>query len=605
VTSPYEPLPIATASQTRRAALALARPLWLAGAAAAALLVATAAGLVVPAILGRFVDLVSEGRGSGALTGPAALLLIAATVQGLLTAVGQALVASLGERALAELRERVVERVLTLPLERIERAGSGDLVSRVSDDVAEIAKAVREALPRMVSSALIVALTLVGLAALDWRLALAGMVAIPVQLHTLRWYLQRSAPVYASERRAAAARAQQLLDSVSGATTVRAFGLGPDHVGRVERRSLDGVGLTLRLVNLVTRFYARLNLAELIGLAAILSTGFLLVRSGQITVGAATAAALYFIRVFDPINELLLVIDDAQRAGASLGRLVGIADMDAAGQPPAPPRPADSSVVLQGVRHAYVSGRDVLGEIDLEIGAGERVALIGVSGAGKTTLARVVAGIQRPTAGRVLLGGVAIESLGQAATSRIVGLVSQEVHVFAGTLADDLRLARPSASDSELAAALERVGALGWARALADGLDTVVGDGGLQLTAERAQQLALARVVLADHPIVILDEATAESGSTGARALEAAAGAALEGRTALVVAHRLTQAAAADRVVVLEAGHVVELGAHADLVTRGGPYAALWSAWSDGRRLEGTASPLPPGTPRSRPVRVP
>ena len=467
--------------------------------------------------------------------------------------------------------------------ERIERAGSGDLVSRVSDDVAKIAEAVREALPRMASAALTVGLTIVGLAALDWRLALAGLVAVPVQVHTLRWYLGRSGSVYAAERRAAARRSQQLLDSVSGAATVRAFGLGSDHVARVERRSLDALDLTMRAVNLITRFFARLNVAELLGVAAILSTGFLLVRSGEITVGQATAAALYFIRLFDPINVLLYLVDDAQRAGASLSRLVGIADVQATPEPPHPPAPADASVVIQGLRYAYVDGHDVLDGVDLEIAPGERVALIGLSGAGKTTLARVVAGILPPAGGRILLGGVALEQLGRAATARIVGLVSQEVHVFAGTLADDLRIARPAASDAELVAALERVGAASWVRALTGGLGTIVGDGGEPLTAQRAQQLALARVVLADRPVVILDEATAEAGSAGARALEAAAAAALEGRTALVVAHRLTQAAAADRVVVLESGRIVEQGTHAQLVARGGPYAALWAAWSDER----------------------
>ena len=237
--SAYEPLPIADSAQTRAAALALARPRGLAAAATVTLLVATVAGLAVPLILGHIVDLVTDDGAGARLTGPAIALLAAAVVQGLLTAVGQALVARLGEGALADLRERVVERVLTLALQRIERAGSGDLVSRISDDVAEIAEAVRQALPRMASSALVVALTIVGLAALDWRLALAGLLAVPIQAHTLRWYLSRSAPVYAAERRAAAARAQQLLDSVSGADTVRAFGLGPDHVQRVERRSLD------------------------------------------------------------------------------------------------------------------------------------------------------------------------------------------------------------------------------------------------------------------------------------------------------------------------------------------------------------------------------
>ncbi len=580
----YEPLPIAPAAETRRATLALVRPRRrLALGAGATLLLATAAGLAVPALLGHIVDRVTDDGADAQLTGIALLLLGAAVVQGVLTAVGQALVARLGESALADLRERVVERVLTLPLERIERAGSGDLVSRVSDDVAEIAEAVRQALPRMASAALIVALTVVGLAALDWRLALAGLLAVPIQAHTLRWYLGRSSPVYAAERRAAAARAQQLLDSVSGAGTVRAFGLGPAHLARVERRSLDALGLTMQAVNLITRFFARLNLAELVGLTAILTTGFLLVRADEISVGAATAAALYFIRLFDPINILLVLVDDAQRAGASLSRLVGIVAMSVAQEPADPPRPVDGSVVLEGVRHAYVAGHDVLAGIDLAIAPGERVALIGASGAGKTTLARVVAGIQAPTGGRVLLGGVELARLGRAATARTVGLVSQEVHVFAGTLAEDLRMARPAADDDALAAALDRVGALAWVRALPDGLATVVGEGAVALTAERAQQLALARIVLADHPIVILDEATAESGSSGARALERAAAAALEGRTALVVAHRLTQAAAADRIVVLEEGRVVEQGTHTELVDGGGPYSLLWSAWSDGR----------------------
>jgi ATP-binding cassette, subfamily C, bacterial len=588
VTSAYEPLPIATSTRTREAAWALVRPRWLALAAGATLVVATAAGLAVPVILGHMIDLLSDRRGSGALTVPAILLLVAAIVQGTLTAVGQALVARLGEGALADLRERVVERVLGLELERIERAGSGDLVSRVSDDVAQIAEAVRKALPRMASSALIVGLTIVGIAALDWRLALAALLAVPIQAHTLRWYLGRSGPVYAAERRAAAARAQQLLDSVSGVGTVRAFGLGSDHVARVGVRSRDALELRLQAVNLVTRFFARLNIAELVGLTAILAAGFELVRADEISVGQATAAALFFIRLFDPINVLLVLVDDAQRAGASLSRLVGIADMNVAVPPAAAPAPADGSVVLEGLRYAYVPGRDVLDDVDLRIAAGERVALIGASGAGKTTLARVVAGIQRPTGGRVLLGGVPIDALGRAGVARLVGLVSQEVHVFVGPLADDLRLARPDADNGELVAALERVGAGDWARALPDGLGTVVGDGGLALTAEQAQQVALARIVLSKHPIVILDEATAESGSAGARVLEAGAEAALAGRTALVVAHRLTQAASADRVVVLDGGRVVEQGTHDELVSGGGAYAALWIAWSAGGRRPST-----------------
>ncbi|MER7366842.1 ABC transporter ATP-binding protein [Nonomuraea wenchangensis] len=567
-----ELLPTATPARTRAAVLQAVRPHRRTAVAGFGLLiVATSVGLLIQPLLGHIVDLVAGREQAAALAVPAALLVLVGLVQGALTAWGLTLVARLGETALADLRERFVERVLALPLDRAERAGSGDLTSRVTGDVARVAEAVRSALPALARSLLSIVLTLGALALLDWRFLVAALLAVPVQVHTARWYVRNAVPLYAAQRVATGEQQQQLLDTIAGASTVRAFRAESEHLERVAGRSRAAVELTMRGVRLMLRFYSRLHVAEYAGLAAVLAVGVLLVRDGSATIGTATAAALYFHNLFGPINTALALLDDAQAATASLARVVGVADAAPADAAPAIRRQEGGGVSVRGLAHAYEPGDPVLHGVDLDIRPGERVALVGASGAGKTTLAKLVAGVHEPTAGTV-------------ETPPGVAMVTQEVHVFAGPLADDLRLARPDATDDELRAALATVDALAWAEELPDGLATVVGEGGHRLTGAQRQQLALARLVLADPAVAVLDEATAEAGSVGARLLERAVERAVDGRTALIVAHRLTQAAAADSVVVMEDGRVVERGSHADLRAAGGRYAAHWSAWTDHRQ---------------------
>lgn len=577
-------LPVASTAQTRAALFAMVRAQrGLAVLTLVVLVAATVSGLAAAPLLGRIVDLVVVRADPAAFVTPTVLITAAAVAGGALTATGTGLLSRLGEGMLATLRERFVLRALELPLEQVEAAGSGDLTARVTEDVAVVSDAVNEAIPELGRAALGIGLTLLAMTALDWRFLLVVLIAVPIQAWAARRYVTQAIPLYARQRAAVAVQQQQLLDTVGGAATVRAFGLAATHLDRLTVRSLAAIDLVLRGIVLITRLFARLNLAEVIGLSGVLVAGFVLHGNGEVSLGTVTAAALYFHNLFGPVNTVLATVDEALAATASLSRLVGVADLVPPGAAGPGAAPADGSVEVVDLGHAYAAGHPVLHEVRLRIADGERVALVGASGAGKTTLAKLIAGVHRPSTGSVRLGGAPLADLDPALARRTVALVTQEVHVFAGSLVDDLRLAAPDADLDRLRAALGTVGALDWADALPDGLDTTIGEGAHRLRTTQAQQLALARLLLADPPIVILDEATAEAGSAGARVLEAAAEATLAGRTGLVVAHRLTQAAAADRVVVLDEGRVVESGTHDELLACGGRYAALWSAWRDHR----------------------
>src|SRR5690606_30509272 len=319
-------LPVATPARTLQVLRELLRPRRTRAAVAfAALVGGAAAGLLTAPLLGLIIDLVASGAGPDAVTWPAVGLVAVAVAQGLLAALGVAQTAQVGEEMLAQLRERLVDRALGLPLERIEAAGAGDLGSRVTEDVAQIGEAVREGVPALARYGLVIVLTFVGLAVLDWRFLPAAATAVPIQVLTTRWYLRRATPLYAEQRIAAGAQQQQLLDTTTGLATVRAFRLTDRHTEQVRDRSQRVVDLALRVVGLQNGFFGRLNLAELVGLSAVLTTGFLLVGSGAVSIGTASAAAIYFIGLFNPVNAVLFLLQAVQAAAASLPRIVGVA----------------------------------------------------------------------------------------------------------------------------------------------------------------------------------------------------------------------------------------------------------------------------------------
>jgi ABC-type multidrug transport system fused ATPase/permease subunit len=563
-------LPVASAGTTARAALRLlARRRGPLLATVALLLAGAAAALVVPPALGRIVDLVVDGRALAPIVLICGAILGAGVLAAGLTWWGGRLLVVTLQGALAELREDVFGAALGLEAGTVEQVGSADVVSRVTGDVEAVTEAVSGVLPRVIGAGFTIALTAVGLAALDPWLAVAALTAVPIQAATTAWFLRRSRPLYVRVRHQEAARGQALIETVAGAETVRAHDRAQEHLDLISRRSLDAVATQLRQTAVRTRFFGGLNAAELLGLGAVLAVGFWRVDSAAVTIGAVTAAALFFHRLFGPIGQLLTSIDDLQRAQAGLERLVGVLQI-------ARPAREGRQIALAGVEIRGLDftfpGQDrprrALVGVDLDLAPGSTTVLVGASGSGKSTLARVVAGALAPGSGSVRIGGVAAEDA-RSGDRPAVLLVTQETHLFTGSVAENLRLARPAATDEELRAALEAVDAR-WALDLGAPPASTLDEA-------RIQQLALARVLLADPPVVVLDEATAEAGSEGT--LDRAVAAVTAGRTAIVVAHRLVHVEQADLVVVMEDGRLAESGRPAELLRTDGPFARLWEAW--------------------------
>ena len=484
----------------------------------------------------------------------------------------------LGERVFAQLREEFLASVLALPLAEVERASTGDLLSRTTNDIEALSRTVRFAVPEWLVALVQAALTLIAMLLVSPLATVAGLVSLPLLVLSTRRYLRYARPGYMRERMSYATMSGTVAETAEGARTVDAHRLAGRQRERVDANLRESFYAEMYTMLMRIVWFPTVETAFALAVAATLGWSGWLTLHHVISIGAATTVTLYVVQINDPLDRIVSWLDELQVGQSSLARLVGVSVVRD-DRPLEGDEPRDEVITMQDVHYAYRTGHDVLNGVSLTIAPGERLAIVGPSGAGKSTIGRLLAGIDAPGEGFVRIGGVDLASMPLAMLRRHVALLTQEHHIFIGTVRDNLALAKPLAGDDEILGALDAVDALEWVRALPNGVHTELGTTGFPVTPAQAQQIALARLVLANPHTLVLDEATALLDPRAARHLERSLNAVLQGRTVIAIAHRLHTAHDADRVCVVVDGRIAELGTHDELVALHGEYASLWNSW--------------------------
>jgi ATP-binding cassette, subfamily B, bacterial len=528
---------------------------------------------------------INEGD-AGALNAAVAGYVVVAILAYVTNRIQITLISRVGEDFLRRLRIRVFDHLQRLSMPFYDRSKAGVLVSRMTSDVDSLAELIQLGLAMFVSNALLLVVSVIVLTSVSWQLMLVCMLALPPVIIASIKFQRDSNDAYLDVRDRIGSTLSHLQEGIAGVRVVQAFAREEVEVGRFERGNRELYDSHMRSVAISAWYLPVIELAGWGTTALALGVGGWWVHEGMLTVGTVAFFVLTLSNLFEPVQQLSQLFNMVQSAGAGLYKLYELLDtpVDVRERPGAVDLAGAGDVEVDHVSFAYGDGPTVLRDVSLRIPAGTRLALVGPTGAGKSTLAKLVARLYDPTSGWVRLGGVDLRDATLASLRGRIVVIPQEGFLFNGTIRDNVRLARADATDAEVDDALRAVGAYERFAALPEGLDTEVRERGSRLSAGEKQLVSLARAALADPAVLVLDEATSSLDPGTEVLVESAVDRLLEGRTVVVIAHRLSTSERADVVGVVDGGELVELGTHADLVAAGGRYASLYATWVAGTK---------------------